>query len=67
MAKAEAILDKGFMTEARAKTMQHEREQVYAALQCAASFHCLVEQWKDCEEFRPKPRGKKGFRGGEER
>ena len=26
--------------------------------QYAASFHCLVEQWKDCEELRPKPKEK---------
>ena len=42
------------MAEARAKTMQQEREELCVALQCAASFHCLVEAWKDCEELRPK-------------
>ena len=31
-----------------------EREVLCVALQCAASFHCLVEAWKDCEELRPK-------------
>ena len=44
-AKEGAMLDKGFMAEARAKTMQQEREEAYAALQYAASFHCLVEDW----------------------
>ena len=39
-----ALLDEGFM------------EEVCAALQCAASLHCLVEQWKDCEEHKPKPK-----------
>ena len=29
---------------------------VYAALQYAASFHCLVE-WKDCEELKPPVKG----------
>ena len=58
LAKAGAMLDEGFMAEARAETMQQEREEVYAALQYAASFHCLVEQWKDCEELRPKPNEK---------
>ena len=33
-----------------------EREELYVSLQCAASFHCLVEEWKDCEELRPKPK-----------
>ena len=42
------------MAEARAETMKQERE-VYAALQYAAGFHCcLVEEWKDCEELKPK-------------
>ena len=50
--------DEGFMAEARAKTVQQEREEVYAALQYAASFHCLVERWKDCEELKPKPKEK---------
>ena len=46
------------MAEARAKSMQQERNKLYAALQCAASFQCLVEDWKDCEELRPKPKEK---------
>ena len=24
----------------------------------AASFHCLVEEWKDCEEPKPQPKEK---------
>ena len=36
------MLDEGFVAEARAETMQQEREEVYAAWQYAASFHCLV-------------------------
>ena len=31
------------------------------ALQCAASFHCLVEEWKDCEELKHKPKEKWSF------
>ena len=31
---------------------------MYAALQYAASVHCLVEEWKDCEELKPKPKEK---------
>ena len=27
-------------------------------LQYAASFHCLVEEWKDSEELEPKPKKK---------
>ena len=48
------MLDEWFMAETRAETMQQEREEVYAALQYAASFHCVVEQWKDCEELKRK-------------
>ena len=29
--------------------------------QYAASFHCLVEEWKDSEELRPKPKEKWSF------
>ena len=56
LAKEGAMLDEGFMTEARAETMKQGREEVYVASQCAASFHCLVEEWKDCEELKPKPK-----------
>ena len=58
LAKARAMLDEGFMAEGRAKTMQQEREEVYVALQYAASFHCLVEEWKDCEDLQAKPKEK---------
>ena len=33
LAKAVAMLDEGFMAQARAETMQQDREEVYAALQ----------------------------------
>ena len=56
LAKAGAMLEGGFMAEARAKTVQQEREDVCAALQHAASFHCFVEEWKECEELKPKPK-----------
>ena len=46
------------MAEARAKTVLQEREEVHEALQYAASFRCLVEEWKDSEELKPKPKGK---------
>ena len=57
LAKAGAMVDEGFMAETRAKTVQ-EREEVYAALQYAASFHCLVEERRDCEELKLKPKEK---------
>ena len=44
------------MAEVRAETRQQEREEVYAALQYAASFNCLVEEPKE-----------KDFRGSEKR
>ena len=34
---------------------------MYVALQCAASFHCLVEEWKDCEELNSTPKAKWSF------
>ena len=67
-AKKRAMLDEGFMAEARAKTMQQEREEVYAAVQYAASFHCLVEEWKDCDELNQVEAERKvDFRGPEKR
>ena len=54
------MLDEGLIAGTRAKTVQQERE-VYAALQYAASFQCLVEEWKDCEELEPKPEENLGF------
>ena len=47
---------KAFLAEARAETLKQEREEVYAALQYAASLHCLSEEWKDCEELKHKPK-----------
>ena len=41
--------------------LKQERDEVYEALQYAASFHCLVEEWKGCEELRPKPKEKLVF------
>ena len=61
LAKGGAMLDDGFMAEARAKSMQQEREYVYAALQYAASFRGLVEERNDCEELKPKPKEKWTF------
>ena len=34
---------------------------MYAALEYAASFRSLVEEWKDCEELTPKPKEKWTF------
>ena len=31
---------------------------MYVALQYANSFHCLAEEWKDCEELWPAPKEK---------
>ena len=55
LARAGAKLDEGFMAEARAKTSAAGARRGIS-LQYAASFHCLVEDWKDCEELKPKPK-----------
>ena len=53
LAKEGAMMDGGGMAQIRASTVQKECEEVHAALQHAASFHCLVEEWKDCKELKP--------------
>ena len=67
LAKEGAMLDDMVMAEARAKTMQQEREEVYEALQYAASFHCLVEEWKGLCRAQAEARRKVDFRGPEKR
>ena len=57
-AKAGTMSDEGFMAQTRANTVQQEREEVYAALQYAASFHCLEEGWRGCEALKPQPKEK---------
>ena len=42
--------------------MQQEREEVFAAFQYAASFHCLVEQCKDCGDAQAEAERKVDFR-----
>ena len=49
------------MAQIRASTVQQEREEVYAAPQYAASFHCLVKEWQDCGELKPKLKDKCAF------
>ena len=50
LAKAGALLDGGFMAQARASTIQPEREDVHG-----------MKEWKDCEELQPKPQEKWKF------
>ena len=50
--KADELAKAGAMLDERC-IMQQEREEVYAA-----SFHCSVEEWNDCEELRPKTKEK---------
>ena len=52
-----ARLDGGDVAQVRAVTIQQEREEVYAAFQHTAGFHCPVQR-KDGEELRPKPNEK---------
>ena len=48
-------MDGGEVAQIRASTVQQDREEVRAALQCATGFHCLMEEWRDREELKPKP------------
>ena len=51
-----AMMDGGEMAKMRTSTVQQKREDVHAALQYAASFDCLVEEWQACEELWAKPK-----------
>ena len=59
VAKEGAILDGRLKAQARVSTVRQEREEVFAALQYAASFCCLVEELKDREELEPKSKEKR--------
>ena len=37
-------------------TVQQEEKMCTQPVQYTASFHCLVEEWKDCEEIKPQPK-----------
>ena len=53
------ILKKKLKMEAKGKHNKHRLEVAEnAALQYAASFRCLVEELKNCEELKPKPKEK---------
>ena len=47
---------RGLSQKAMRRLMSWQEQERCAALQYAASFHCLVEQLKDCEEFKPRPK-----------
>ena len=57
LAQEGTMLVEGDMAQVRSITIQQDREEVYAALQRVAGFHCL-EEWTDCEELGPNPREK---------
>ena len=46
----------GEVEQLRASTVHQVKVEVHAALQYAASSHCLVEEWKDFAELEPKPK-----------
>ena len=62
LAKAGAMLDDGSMAGARAKKVQQEREEVFAALQYAASVHCLVGRMEGLRRAQAEAKRKVGFR-----
>ena len=51
LVKEGGMLDGRDLAQVRAVTVQEARDEAFAALQCAAGFHCLVE-----EELRRKPK-----------
>ena len=59
--------DRCWMNVSWRKSKDSAAEEVYAAVQYAASFHCLVEKWNECEELKPKPIEKGNLRRPEKR
>ena len=57
LAKEGAMLNGGFTAQARASTIQQEREEVCAVLQYVAGFHCLVEEWNMAKKRMLEDRG----------
>ena len=59
LAKAGAMLDEVFVAEARAETVQQERERRRVrSFAVRRQLPLLVEEWKDCAELKPKPEEK---------
>ena len=56
LAKDGAVPDGGDMAQIRASTVQQKRKEAHAALQYAASLRCVLEEWHDCEDLKPKPK-----------
>ena len=65
--KQEHVLDERFMAQAKQKLCSRKERMCMQHCSMRASFHCLVEEWKDCEENQAKDERKVGFRGKEER
>ena len=61
--KADDLANAGAMLDERVyggSERQCSRSEKRCTQLCstAASFHCLVEEWTDCEELKPKPKEK---------
>ena len=52
--KKEQCWTKGSWRKREQGQSSRSEKEVHAALQHAASFHCLVEEWKDYEELKPR-------------
>ena len=70
LAKAGAMLDEGFMAEARAKTVQQEREEVYAAFAVCSQLSLFAGRMEGLCRAQAKSQKKSGFswtrNGGDE-
>ena len=65
LAKAGAMLDEGFMAEARAKTVQQEREEVYAAFAVCSQLSLFAGRMEGLCRAQAKAKRKVDFRGPE--
>ena len=58
LAKAGAMLDEGFMAEARAKTMAAGKRAGVCSFAVCGQLPLLGKTMEGCEEFKPKPKEK---------
>ena len=61
LAKEGALLDEGFMARQEQRQLSRSEKRCTQFCSVRPVFHCLVEEWKDCEELKPQPKERLAF------